>query len=379
MRVCGKAVVHRGKYGGKILRVLITGHNGYIGAILTPMVQAAGHDVTGLDTFYFGKECTFGEDVLEIPAIRKDIRDVTVEDLQGFDAIVHLAGLSNDPLGDLNPSWTYDINHMASVRLAELAKKAGVERFIHSSTCSVYGASGDKLLTEESPVHPITPYAISKIRVENDVCILADDNFSPVFLRNATAFGISPRLRGDLVFNNLVVWAFTTGRVLIMSDGTPWRPIVHIADISRAFIAALNATRDIIHNQVFNVGRTEDNYQVSELAEIVREIVPGCRVEYAEGGGPDPRCYKVDCSKIAQVLPEFKPQWDARLGAHELYTEYKRVGVTLDEFQVTKYMRVNHIKGLLDSGGLDNTMRWTRPIEHLAPVSAFPVSSETDD
>ncbi|MEQ9369393.1 MAG: SDR family oxidoreductase [Coleofasciculus chthonoplastes F3-SA18-01] len=301
------------------MRLLLTGHKGYIGTVMVPMLLAHGHEVIGLDSDLF-ERCTFGEGIVSIPEFQKDIRDVEESDLAGFDAVLHLAGLSNDPLGNLNPNLTYQINHLASVRLAKLAKAAGVSRFIFSSSCSNYGASGDNWLNEQSTFNPVTPYGISKVRTEQDVSQLADDNFSPTFLRNATAYGVSPRLRFDLVLNNLVAWAFTTGQVYIKSDGTPWRPIVHIEDISRAFIAVLHAPREVIHNQAFNVGRNQDNYRIRDLAEIVKQTVPGCRIEYAKEAGPDKRCYRVNCSKIAQMLPEFQPQWNARRGAKELYT-----------------------------------------------------------
>ncbi len=340
------------------MRVLVTGHNGYIGTVMVPMLQAAGHQVVGLDNYLFGEACTFGQPVPDIPALRKDVRDVSLEDLEGFDAIIHLAGLCNDPLGDLNPQWTYEINHKATVRLASLAREAGVRRFIFSSSCSVYGASGDQMLTEESPLRPITPYAISKALAEEGLSRLADGDFSPVFLRNATAYGVSSRLRADLVLNNLVAWAYTTGRVLVLSDGTPWRPIVHIEDISRAFLVVLHAQRGLVHNQVFNVGLTEENYQVRDLAATVAATVPGCRVEYAEGGGPDPRCYRVDCGKLRRTFPEFNPQWNAAMGARELYLAYRNSGLTLEEFNGPKYMRVKHVKALLALGVLDQTLRW---------------------
>ncbi len=339
------------------MRVLVTGHNGYIGAILTPMLEAAGHDVVGLDSNLF-EQSTFGEGVPDIPAIKKDIRDVEATDLEGFEAVLHLAGLSNDPLGYFNPDLTSKINHLASVRLAELAKEVGVSRYIFSSSCSNYGAGGDDLLNEESVFNPVTPYGISKVKTEQDVTKLAGSNFSPIFLRNATAYGVSPRLRFDLVVNNLVAWAFTTGLVYLKSDGTPWRPIVHIEDISRAFIAALHAPRDVVHNQAFNVARPQENYRISEIAEIVAQTVPGCRIEYAPDAGPDKRCYRVDSSKIARLLPEFKPQWDVRRGAQELYEAYKKVGLTLEEFEGPRYQRIGHIKSLLKSGQLDETLRW---------------------
>jgi len=324
---------------------------------MVPMLLAKGHEVVGLDSDLFERS-TFGEGIQEIPELKKDVRNVEISDLEGFDAVFHLAGLSNDPLGNLNPDLTYEINHLASVHLAKLAKEAGIARYVFSSSCSNYGAGGEDWLTEESQFNPVTPYGISKVRVEQDVTKLADDNFSPVFLRNATAYGVSPRLRFDLVLNNLVAWALTTGRVYIKSDGTPWRPIVHIEDISRAFIAVLEAPRDLVHNQAFNVGRNEDNYQIRELADIVRETVPGCQIEYAKDAGPDKRCYRVDCSKIAQTLPEFQPQWNARKGAEELYAAYQKVGLTLEEFEGPKYQRIAHIQQLLSTGQLDENLRW---------------------
>jgi nucleoside-diphosphate-sugar epimerase len=321
------------------------------------MLIAEAHEVVGLDSDLF-ERCTFGDGIQNIPELKKDIRDVEVADFDGFDAVIHLAGLSNDPLGDLNPELTYQINHAASVRLASLAKEAGVTRFIFSSSCSNYGAGGENFLNEESQFNPVTPYGISKVRVEQDVAKLADSNFSPTFLRNATAYGVSPRLRFDLVLNNLVAWAFTTGRVYIKSDGTPWRPIVHIEDISRAFIAVLHAPHEVVHNQAFNVGRNDDNYRIRELAEIVEETVPGCSIEYAQDAGPDKRCYRVDCSKIVGTLPEFKPQWNARKGAQELYAAYQNVGLTLEDFEGARYKRIAHIQQLLSSDRLDETLRW---------------------
>jgi nucleoside-diphosphate-sugar epimerase len=286
------------------------------------------------------------------------VRDVTPDDVAGFDAVIHLAALSNDPLGDFDASITYDINFEASLRLASAAKQAGVQRFLYSSSCSAYGASGDAILTEEASFNPVTPYAVSKIRSEQAISQLAGDDFSPTFLRNATAYGVSPRLRGDLVVNNLVGWAFTTGDVLIKSDGTPWRPLVHIEDISRAFIACMEAPRDAVHYLEFNVGSSAENYQVRELADMAQEVVPGSRVTYAEGGGPDLRCYRVDCSKIARMVPTFQPQWTVRRGVEELYEAYKRHGLTEDEFLGPRYLRLQHIKDLIGEGRLDGGLRW---------------------
>jgi nucleoside-diphosphate-sugar epimerase len=344
------------------MRILLTGDKGYIGAVMAPMLVREGHTVVGLDSDWFSQSA-FGEPLVAVPSKKIDLRDVQASDLEGFDAVVHLAGLSNDPLSDLNPELTYDINHLASVRLAKLAKEAGVKRFLFSSSCSTYGAAGaESLLNEEAEFRPVTPYGRSKVLVEQDVAKLADSDFSPTFLRNATAYGVSPRLRFDLVLNNLVAWAFTTGRIYIKSDGTPWRPIVHIEDISRAFIAVLNAPREATHCQAFNVGCTQENYQIRDLAQIVGEIVSGCRIEYAEGGSPDTRCYRVDFSKISRVLPDFKPQWNARKGAEELYKAVQRVGLLLEDFEGPRYKRISHIQQLLSSGRLDATLRWRQTV-----------------
>lgn len=340
------------------MRIMVTGHKGYIGTVMVPMLLDSGYEVVGLDTGYYERS-TFIDSFRSIPEIRKDIRDVQASDLDGVDAIFHLAALSNDPLGNLNPDLTYDINHRASVRLASLAKMVGVQRFIFASSCSNYGASeGDDFLTEEGALNPVTPYGVSKVLAEQDISPLAGDDFSPVFLRNATAYGVSPRLRFDLVLNNLVAWAFTTKRVYIKSDGTPWRPIIHIEDISRAFIAAVEAPREVVHNQVFNIGRTDQNYRIREIADIVVETVPGSYVEYAPDGGPDKRSYRVDFSKSQRMLPGFQPQWDARKGAKELLEVYKRVGLVLDDFEGTRFKRIAQIQELMATGQLDESLRW---------------------
>lgn len=339
------------------MKVLVTGSHGYIGTVLVPMLNEKGHEVVGLDTDYYAR-CTFTGTVPDVMTIRMDVRDVEKHDIEGFDAIVHLAGLSNDPLGDYRPQLTEDINEKASIRLAQIAKKVGVKRFLFASSCSNYGAAGDDFLTEEASFNPVTPYGISKVRVELAVAKMAGKNFSPTFIRASTAYGVSPRLRFDLVTNNLTAWAFTTGRVYLKSDGSPWRPIVHIEDISRAYIAALHAPLETVHNEAFNVGTTTENYQIREIAEMVKEIVPGCKIDYAPDAGPDERCYRVDCNKIARVLHDFKPQWTARRGIEQLYEAYKKVGLTVEEFEGSKYMRIAHIKKLIDEGRLDENLRW---------------------
>lgn len=339
------------------MRVLITGSMGYIGTVLAPMLLSEGYDVVGMDIDYYSR-CTFMGALADIPTLKMDVRDVSMTAVEGFDAIIHLAGLSNDPLGDYNPTLTEDINFKGSVHLAQLARQAGVQRFLFASSCSNYGASGDQFLTEEAAFNPVTPYGVSKVQVEQELQKLADDNFTPVYLRASTAYGLSPRIRFDLVVNNLTAWAFTTGRVYLKSDGTPWRPIVHVEDICRAYIAALQAPRETVHNQAFNVGLTTENYQIRELADMVQEIVPGCRVDFAADAGPDKRCYRVDCNKIARVLHGFKPQWTARRGVEQLYQAYKTIGLQLEDFEGPKFMRIAHIKKLIGEGLLDENLRW---------------------
>lgn len=340
------------------MQVLVTGHDGYIGSVLVPMLMERGHHVTGWDSGLYA-ECTYGpDDRPAVPALARDVRDARAEDLLGFDAVIHLAAISNDPVGDLNPDCTYSINHRGTVTLARAARLAGVRRFLFSSSCSLYGASTDDLIDESAPFNPVTPYGRSKVLAERDLSAMADDDFSPTFLRNATAYGMSPRLRGDLVVNNLVGWAVATGRVLLMSDGSPWRPLVHIRDIAAAFVAILEAPRDLVHRQAFNVGRTEENYRIREVAEIVRDTVPGSAVAFSPGASADTRNYRVNCDRLPATLPDFRPSWTVALGAAELYAAYLATGMSEEVLDGPALRRLRHVSQLMRTGRLDDMMRW---------------------
>jgi nucleoside-diphosphate-sugar epimerase len=342
------------------MRVLVTGHHGYIGSILAPMLHDAGHQVVGLDAFFY-RGCDFGEGEFPFEERQADIRDVTAADLDGFEAVVHLAALSNDPLGDLDAELTYDVNLRGTLHLAERAKEAGVERFVFASSCSMYGAaSGDDLLDENAPLRPLTAYAESKVKAEAGLSQLADDTFSPIHLRNATAYGVSPRLRLDVVLNNLAGWAFTTGHIRLLSDGSAWRPIVHVADIGRATLGALSAPREEVHDLAFNVGANAENYRVRELAEFVHAELPECDVEIAGASYADPRSYRVDFSRFTSLLPDFVPDWTARGGASELVAAYRATGLSTEEFEGHRYTRLKQIQRLIDEGQLDDGLRWRR-------------------
>jgi nucleoside-diphosphate-sugar epimerase len=338
------------------MKVLVTGHRGYIGVEMVTVLKQAGHDVVGLDTGFFNG-CDFRSAPDDIPELVVDLRDVTTDQLTGFDAVAHLGALSNDPLGDINPDLTYDINLHASVRLAQAAKAAGVTRFLFSSSCSLYGAGGDSFLTESAAFNPQTPYGESKIKVELALASLADAKFSPVYLRNATAYGVSRRLRADIVVNNLVGHAVTTGKVLLQSDGTPWRPLVHLRDIIQGFERCLVAPRDAIHNQAFNVGKTSENYRIRDVANLVAEVVPNCEVAFAAGASADNRDYRVDFSKIEATLPGFEAKWTLRAGIEELYAAYTAAGLTREDWQGPRYYRLPTIRGLMAQGKLDMNLR----------------------
>ncbi|MEU9808448.1 SDR family oxidoreductase [Mycobacterium sp. NPDC050853] len=337
------------------MKVLITGHQGYLGTVMSQMAAEAGHEVVGLDSGLFA-DCVLGPPLVDPPSIAVDLRDVTIDQLAGFDAVIHLAALSNDPLGALAPDLTYDINHHASVRLAQLAKDAGVSRYLYASTCSVYGSAGEDLVSESAPLKPLTPYAESKVRVEDDVAAIADSGFSPVFLRNATAFGYSPRLRADIVLNNLVGHAVLTGEVRVLSDGTPWRPLVHARDIAGAFLECLTAPQEVIHCAAFNVGTEENNQTVAQIAESAVAAVPDSTLTITGETGADPRSYRVDFSAIREALPGYRAEWSIAAGAKELYEQCVAGSLTESMFRQS-FTRLAHLKKLRESGAVDDSLR----------------------
>jgi nucleoside-diphosphate-sugar epimerase len=345
------------------MKVLVTGHQGYIGSVLAPVLREAGHAVVGLDTGYYAG-CDFGPTEVYAPSLELDLRDVTADDLAGFEAVVHLAALSNDPVGDLNPQWTFEINLNGTVALARAAKDAGVRRFVFASSCSMYGAAdGDVALDESAPLRPLTPYAESKVGAEEALRELAGDGFSPVAMRNATVYGVSPRLRLDIVLNNLVAWAHTTGAIRMQSDGTPWRPLVHVQDVARAALVMLDAPDEVVTGEAFNIGSAEQNYRIRELAEIVHDRLPNCSITFAEGAAPDPRSYRVDFSKLESAFPDFRCEWSAERGADELANAYAEAELSAGELSGYRYIRLGQIRRLQESGALDEDLRWAASTE----------------
>lgn len=340
------------------MKVLVTGHDGYIGSVLTDIFQEAGHHVVGLDSGLYGDIEYFGRPPKPVESMQLDIRDVRVEHMEGYDAVVHLAAISNDPVGDLNPDATYGINHRATVNLAEVAKQAGVSRFLFASSCSLYGSQGEGFVDESADFNPLTPYGESKVLSEADVLPLADDDFSPTFLRNATAYGVSPRLRGDVVVNNLTGFAFTTGQVFLKSDGSSWRPLVHIRDISRAFLALMEADRAQVHCEAFNIGATDENYQIRDVAELVSRVVPGSAVTLSDEATNDPRSYRVTCEKFEVAFPDAVPEWTVQKGIEELYDAFVSNGLALEDLEGDRFMRVRHIQQLAKADRIDSDLRW---------------------
>lgn len=348
------------------MRVLVAGDRGYIGAVMVPFLRAAGHEVDGLDLgLYEGCDLWPAPDIGARPP--RDMRDADAGQLAGYDAVICLAALSNDPLGDLNPAATYSVNLEGTLRLARATKEAGIGRFLFASSCSLYGAAGSAGVAEDADLYPVTPYGEAKVAAEHELSLLADDGFSPTYLRNATAYGASPRLRLDIVVNNLTAVALTAGEVRLESDGSPWRPLVHIEDISRAFLATLQAPRELVHDEAFNVGRPEDNVQVRDIAEMVREAIPGSRLSFADGAGPDLRNYRVDFAKLNETFPDLRLRWSVRDGVGELAAAYAKHGLTYDDFQSTRYVRLRRIRELLSVGLIDEMLRRQGTVEFPAP------------
>ena len=342
------------------MKILVTGTEGYLGCLLVPVLTAEGHDVLGVDTGFYKVGWLYNGAPVTARTLSKDIRLLTVEDLEGIDAVVHMAELSNDPLGQLAPTITYEINHLASVRLAEVAKQAGVRRFVYMSSCSVYGVATEGDVTEDSPTNPQTAYAECKTFVERDVSALADDDFSPTFLRNATAFGASPRMRFDIVLNNLAGLAWTTREIAMTSDGTPWRPLVHGLDIAKAIRCALEAPRPMVHNEIFNVGDSSQNYQVREIAQAIADVFTDCKLTFGDNAG-DNRSYRVSFDKINANLPGFGCEWDAARGAQQLYELFSRIDMSADTFEWRGFTRLKQLEHLIATAQIDDHFFWTAP------------------
>jgi nucleoside-diphosphate-sugar epimerase len=361
------------------MKICLTGSDGYLGSVLAPELVRAGHDVVGFDTGFYRERALYRSKESRPRTIVKDVRQVTASDLEGYDAIVHMGDLSNDPAGELAPHVTYEINHKGAVHLAELARKAGIRRFVYMSSCSVYGVAGDDFLTEDSPTDPQTAYAVCKTLVERDLRKLAGSSFAPTCLRNATAYGASPQMRFDIVLNNLAGLAWTKKQIAMTSDGTPWRPIVHALDICQAITAVVEAPEDAVANEIFNVGDTGHNYRVREIAEIIGDVFPGCAVSFGPPS-PDNRSYRVSFAKIQKHLPSFKCRWDARRGAEQLLELFRRIELTEEMFQYRSFTRLKQLQYLIRTGQINDNFFWIEPPElpnerNVRPVRLEPAVS----